>query len=74
MRNFDKSFSFTVGRLLCGRFRDMLNAEKFSGRDIEWMESSGWIDRTFTVRGVGSDIDATASRIQNYIEYLRSAA
>jgi len=41
---------FTVGRLLCGRFRSMLNELKFVGHNIEWIESSGLIERNFLVR------------------------
>lgn len=40
-----------VGRLLCRQVRDFLKAAKFSGHDIDWLESSGWIERTFTLKG-----------------------
>lgn len=41
---------FTVGRLLCGSFRHGLQALKFKGYRIDWLEGPGWIERTFTVK------------------------
>jgi len=49
-------FSFTAGRLLCGHIRDFLASRKFAGMEIEWMESSGWLERTFTVKGRDEDV------------------
>ena len=42
--------TFTVGRLLAGQVRDFLKAMKWRGYDIDWLEDSGWIERTFTIR------------------------
>lgn len=41
---------YLVGRLLCGAFRDGLKRFKFRGNACEWIESSGWTQRVFTVR------------------------
>lgn len=45
------SFTVEVGRLLWNPLRDYLRARKFAGMDVEWIESSGWIKRTFTIKG-----------------------
>jgi hypothetical protein len=49
-------FSFTAGRLLCGHVRDFLKESIFLGKDIEYLESSGWFERTFTIKGNAQDI------------------
>lgn len=48
--------NLTVGRAHCGRIRDFLKRCKFKGVDIEYIESSGWIQRSFTVKGSDDDI------------------
>jgi hypothetical protein len=42
--------NYTVGRLMCGTFRGILERAKFDGAPIDWHESSGWIERVFRVR------------------------
>jgi hypothetical protein len=42
---------FTVGRLLCGPVRDYLKSQEFIDPEVKFLESSGWIERQFTVRG-----------------------
>jgi hypothetical protein len=44
-------FKITVGLFLFSVFRDFLKQEQFKGSRIEWVESTGWISRTFTVKG-----------------------
>jgi len=41
---------FTVGRLLCRRFRDLLESLRFAGYNLDWHEGGGWIKHEFTVR------------------------
>lgn len=53
-----RSFSIEVGRLLCGKVRDYLNAAKFKGAKIEWLESSGFLEREFTIKGDSGDVKA----------------
>ena len=45
------TFRMTVGRLLCGRLRDYLDGCKFRGADISYLESSGWVEREFIIKG-----------------------
>lgn len=60
-------FQMEVGRLLCRNVREMLESEKFCGRNINFIEGKGWISRTFTVRGAPSDIDAVRQRLSYYL-------
>ena len=41
---------YLVGRMLCGAFRSGLNRLRFRSEPIDWIESSGWIQRVFTVK------------------------
>lgn len=50
------TLTFEVGRLLCGRVRDFLKQCQFRGMGIEWLESSGFIEREFTVKGKKEDL------------------
>ena len=50
------NFSMQVGRAVCSEVRNYLNAMKFKGFDIEFLESPGWFVRTFTVRGEIDDV------------------
>ena len=45
------SYSFTVGRLLCGKVRDYLKRRRFEGDQVEWLEGSGLLSREFTIKG-----------------------
>jgi hypothetical protein len=35
----------TIGRARCGDFRDFLAEQKFKGRKIDYIESSGFLER-----------------------------
>jgi hypothetical protein len=50
------TLTYTVGRLLCGGFRDFLAAERVKGRALSWHEGSGWFQRTFTIAGPVEDL------------------
>lgn len=63
-------FSFTAGMLVRKNLRYMLESEKFSGRDIRWLEDKGFIESTFRVRG--KDAKLTEQRIDHYIKILDS--
>jgi hypothetical protein len=39
----------TVGRLCWKPLRDYLRKEQFMGHDVKWVESSGWLEREFTI-------------------------
>lgn len=60
--------TITAGRLICGFVRDALKQAKFKGFDIEWLESSGWIERTFTIKGNPQHVQTVVAAIVKSIE------
>jgi len=50
------SYQLTVGRLLCGRLRDYLEARKLVYPDLRFHEGRGWIERQFTIAGTPNTI------------------
>jgi len=54
------------GRLLCKHLRDILNSEKFSGRNIEWIEGNGLFSHLFTIKGDDKDIEEVSERINHW--------
>lgn len=65
-----RTIEIKVGRLLCGKVRDFLNKCKFKGMNIEFNESSGFIERDFTMRGTDNDIALIESSLDNWINSL----
>tara|TARA_R110002020_G_scaffold415270_1_gene624641 strand:+ start:96 stop:302 length:207 start_codon:yes stop_codon:yes gene_type:complete len=65
-----KTIEIEVGRLLCGKVRDFLNNCKFKGMNIEFNESSGFIERDFTIRGADNDIALVKSSLDNWVNSL----
>lgn len=45
-----------AGILIRGRVRALLEREKFAGRDIEWLESKGFLESIFTIKGDDRDV------------------
>jgi len=64
------NMTFTAGRMLCGKVRDFLNQCKFKGMDIDYIESSGWIERDFTIKGADKDILTVATSLENWANSL----
>ena len=59
------SLQVTVGRLLCRQVRDYLKQCEFKNENIKWIESSGFIERTFVIKGdqpVLEDIESDLDR------------
>lgn len=50
------SMNFIAGRLLCGRIRNFLDRCKFEGIQIDYIESKGWFNREFTIKGSAQNI------------------
>ena len=65
-----RTIEIEVGRLLCGKVRDFLNKCKFKGMNIEFNESSGFIERDFTIRGDDNDIALVKSSLDNWVNSL----
>jgi hypothetical protein len=49
--NTKKMLECTVGIALCAHARDFLKKLQFVGYDITWIESSGFLERTFIIKG-----------------------
>lgn len=47
----EATLKIRAGRLFCGTLRDFLSECKFNGIDIRWIESSGWLERDFIIKG-----------------------
>jgi hypothetical protein len=58
----------TVGRLYWSDVRDYLKAERFKGYDIDWIESSGWIERTFTITGSGAPMTMVIQKLKQFAD------
>lgn len=66
------SFVFTAGRILCGRVRDFLNQMQFIGYNITFLESSGWIEREFLIRGDEAAISFAKTTLAHWARSLES--
>lgn len=64
------TYEFTVGRLLCGQIRDFLKQIQFTHGNIDWIESKGWIERTFIIKGNADTIKLIAERLKIWSEAL----
>lgn len=62
--------SFSVGRIYCRSIRDYLEDCKFRGMRIEYLESSGWIVRDFTIKGDTKDIEIIQRTIELWAEEI----
>lgn len=63
--------SYTVGLGLWGQMRRFLREAQFRHDEIRWLESSGWIERTFTIKaepavlaGIKRDLDRWVSELE----------
>ena len=63
-------FRFTAGILVIKHLRQMLESERFSGRNIRWIENKGWLESMFRVRGNAEDVRAVESRFYEYSKML----
>ena len=63
-------FRFTAGILVRKHLRQMLESERFSGRNIRWIENKGWLESMFRVRGNAEDVRAVESRFYEYSKML----
>lgn len=60
------TIKFQCGRLLCGAVRDFLNECKFKSADIDFIETSGFFDRTFIIKGKLEILKAVKKTITNW--------
>lgn len=58
---------FSVGRLYWSSFRDIVNKLNFTGSNIQYIESSGYIFKTFTVKAAQEDIDKLVLETKNLL-------
>ena len=50
--------SMEIGRFHWADVRDYLKVAQFKGAKIEWIESSGFFERLFTIKGDVADLRA----------------
>lgn len=65
-------FEIEVGRLLCGEVRDFLKRCQFKGVNIQWIESSGLIERTFCIKGSQNDVAVIQDALEKYSKQLEN--
>lgn len=58
---------FQVGRIYWGAFRDIINKLNFTGSNIQYLESSGLLFKTFTVKCVQEDLDKLILETKNLL-------
>ena len=58
--------SFTCGRLLCREVRDQLQYLQFSGSIEAYYETSGWIERTFHIKGTPAQIQMIGAQFHQW--------
>ena len=63
---------YDVGRLYCSDVRTYLERCKFKGLDIQYMESSGFLSRTFIVKGEGEDFDKVTGQLSAWVHHVNS--
>lgn len=66
MNNNRATIFFSAGILLCGTVRSFLISCQFRGFEIEFIESTGWFERDFTVKGRISDIEIINQQVHNW--------
>jgi hypothetical protein len=59
---------YEVGRLYCSDVRRYLDQAKFMGADIDYMESKGFLSRSFVIKGSESSVAAAKRDIDRWIE------
>ncbi len=57
-----------IGILLCSEVRNALDLAKFNGFDIEYFESTGWIERDFIVKGNADHIKQLYPKMKKFFE------
>lgn len=62
-------YHYDVGLLFWREMREYLNRQRFMGRNIEWFEGSGWLERRFTVKGSAEDMKYLDRRLRAYFEF-----
>ncbi len=66
------TFEITVGRLLCRHIREYLEKCKFKGYEIEWIESSGFIEREFVIKGDPIHVEPVAKDLERWAYTINS--
>jgi len=64
------NMTFTAGRMLCGKIRYFLDQCKFKEMDIDYIESDGWVERTFTIKGSNKDVLTVQASLKSWADDL----
>ena len=65
-------FTVELGRLHWGSFRSYLKKLQFMRYNVEWIESPGWIEREFTIRGDRRAIQQVVADIKRWVAEMPS--
>lgn len=63
-----------AGRLHCGALRRYLQRAAFLHPEVSWLESAGWLEREFTVKGPAILIAAINTDIHRWAQAMDEAA
>ena len=64
------TIEITVGRLLCGKVRSYLDACKFKGWDVNYLESSGLLERDFVIIGSASAMSSVHKDLNDWMKAM----
>ncbi len=62
------TISYTVGFLHFSRVRNVIEGLKYRGLDIQYRESSGWLDRDFQIKGSLEDLNTIMTAMHGYMD------
>ena len=65
------TFSFSAGLINRGQVRRFLEKEQFAG-NIQFIESKGWIDSEFTVKGDNGNVSRVFKALHDYQQRLEA--
>jgi len=70
MRGQQAVGTFVVGRLYFSTLRDYLSRQIFLGKKFMVQESSGFIQKTFTIKGDVNDVNEVYKAVTEWIKKL----
>lgn len=68
------SMEFTAGILLCGAIRDYLKRKQFVWPNVQWVEGSGWFERTWVVKADAAHLSQLRRELHAWFASLEEPA
>ncbi len=62
----EATLPITAGKLMCRHIRNFLERCKFEGRNIQYLETKGFIENEFIVKGNSDDLKYIMACIRNH--------